>query len=153
METLNNISGTPEEQARQIVSLFFPESWLQKNSDYVNHFPLLEATIPLETVQKQVEAIIRWSGIWDSPSKITQPTLILVGTEDVLTNPKGSFLLVEKIPSEWLVQMRGAGHGCMYQYPESFSEVVRTFCMLIRSSTSVVTNLHFFAFRILLYIQ
>jgi hypothetical protein len=30
METLNNISGTPEEQGGQTLSLFFPQDWLQK---------------------------------------------------------------------------------------------------------------------------
>ena len=52
METLSNVSGTPEEQARQILSYFFPQTWLQKYPDYINHFPLLKGTISLETVHK-----------------------------------------------------------------------------------------------------
>ena len=127
METLNNISGTPEEQGRQILSLFFPQSWLQKNPEYINYFPLLKGTVSLETTQKQAEAIIKWNGFYDSPSQIIQPTLVLVGTEDVITTPKASLLLVEKIPLAWLVQIRGAGHGWMYQYPERFSKVILTF--------------------------
>ena len=90
METLNNISGTPEEQGRQILSLFFPQSWLQKNPEYINYFPLLKGTVSLETTQKQAEAIIKWNGFYDSPSQIIQPTLVLVGTEDVITTPKAS---------------------------------------------------------------
>ena len=127
MQTLNNISGTPEEQARQVLSLFFPQVWLQQNPDYVNHFPLLKGTLSLETVQKQAQAIINWKGTYDSPSQISQPTLVLVGTEDVITTPKASLYLLEKIPLVWLVQIRGAGHGWMYQYPEKFSKVIRTF--------------------------
>jgi pimeloyl-ACP methyl ester carboxylesterase len=38
-----------------------------------------------------------------------------------------SFILVQKIPNAWLVQIEGAGHGLMYQYPEQFSQIVRTF--------------------------
>jgi hypothetical protein len=60
MESLNNISGIPEEQARQVLSLFFPQAWLQKNPDYVNHFPLLKGILSLETVQKTSQAIIDW---------------------------------------------------------------------------------------------
>lgn len=127
MQTLNNISGTPEEQARQVLSLFFPQAWLQENPDYVNHFPLLKGTLPLETVQKQTQAIINWKGTYDSPSQISQPTLVLVGTEDVITAPIASLSLIEKIPLAWLVQISGAGHGWMYQYPERFSKVIRTF--------------------------
>jgi pimeloyl-ACP methyl ester carboxylesterase len=127
IQTLNNVSGTPEEQARKILSFFFPQSWLQKYPDYINHFPLLKGTISLETAQKQSEAIIKWNGIYNSPSQIIQPTLVLVGAEDVITTPKASLSLVEKIPLVWLVQIRKAGHGWMYQYPEKFSKVIQTF--------------------------
>ena len=44
MQTLGGVSGTPEEQARQILSFFFPSSWLLDNPDYINHFPLLKST-------------------------------------------------------------------------------------------------------------
>jgi pimeloyl-ACP methyl ester carboxylesterase len=97
------------------------------NPDYVNHFPLLKGILSLETVQKQAQAIINWKGTYDSPSQISHPTLVLVGMEDVITTPKASLFLVEKIPLVWLVQISGAGHGWMYQYPEKFSKVVRTF--------------------------
>jgi pimeloyl-ACP methyl ester carboxylesterase len=127
METLSNVSGTPEEQARQILSYFFPRSWLQKYPDYINHFPLLKGTISLETVQKQAQAIIKWNGIYNSHSQIIQPTLVLVGTEDVITTPKAALSLIEKIPLVWLVQIKDAGHGWMYQYPEKFSRVIQTF--------------------------
>jgi pimeloyl-ACP methyl ester carboxylesterase len=61
------------------------------------------------TLQKQAERVIKWNGTYDSPSQIIQPTLVLVGTEDVITTPKRSLLLVEKIPLVWLVQIREAG--------------------------------------------
>jgi len=127
METFSNVSGTPEEQARQILSYFFPQTWLQKYPDYINHFPLLKGTISLETVQKQAQAIIKWNGIYNSPSQIVQPTLVLVGTKDIITTPKAALSLVEKIPLVSLVQIKDAGHGWMYQFPEKFSKVIQTF--------------------------
>jgi pimeloyl-ACP methyl ester carboxylesterase len=36
-------------------------------------------------------------------------------------------ILVDKIPGAWLVQIRDAGHGLMYQYPETFTKVIATF--------------------------
>ena len=45
MQTLGGVSGTPEEQARQILSFFFPSSSLLDNPDYINHFPLLKSTV------------------------------------------------------------------------------------------------------------
>ena len=38
-----------------------------------------------------------------------------------------SLILIEKILGAWLVQVKGAGHGLMYQYPEQFSKIVKTF--------------------------
>ncbi|MGC2597900.1 MAG: alpha/beta fold hydrolase [Nitrososphaeraceae archaeon] len=93
----------------------------------MNHFPLLKGTISLETVQKQAQAIIKWNGIYNSPSQIVQPTLVLVGTKDIITTPKAALSLVEKIPLVSLVQIKDAGHGWMYQYPEKFSKVIQTF--------------------------
>jgi hypothetical protein len=36
-----------------------------------------------------------------------------------------SLIIAAKIP--WLVQIKGGGHGVMYQYPEQFSNIVNTF--------------------------
>jgi hypothetical protein len=36
-------------------------------------------------------------------------------------------MIVDKIPSAWLVQVRNAGHGLMNQYPDKFNMIVSTF--------------------------
>ena len=131
MQTLGGVSGTPEEQARQILSFFFPQSWLSDNPDYINQFPLLKSTVSMETTQKQAQAIVGWNGMYDSPTLISQPTLVLMGTEDVITTPKAALSLVEKIPLASLIQVKDAGHGWMYQYPEKFAKVVKTFLEII----------------------
>lgn len=131
MQTLGGVSGTPEEQARQILSFFFPQSWLTNNPEYINQFPLLKSTASMETTQKQAQAIVGWNGIYNSPSVITQPTLVLMGTDDIITTPKAAISLVEKIPLVSLVQVKDAGHGWMYQYPEKFTKVVKTFLEII----------------------
>ena len=131
MQTLGGVSGTPEEQARQILSFFFPQSWLLNNPEYINYFPLLKSNVSVETTQKQAQAIVGWNGIYSSPSVIVQPTLVLVGTEDIITTPKAALSLVEKIPLISLVQVKDAGHGWMYQYPEKFTKVVQTFLDII----------------------
>jgi pimeloyl-ACP methyl ester carboxylesterase len=127
MKTLSSISGTPEEQARQFTSYFFPQSWLRKNPDYFNHFPLVKSTVSPETTQKQAEAVIKWNGVYNSSAQIVQPSLVLIGTEDVITTPKAALTLVEKMPLISLVHIRDAGHGWMHQYPEKFSKIVQTF--------------------------
>jgi pimeloyl-ACP methyl ester carboxylesterase len=36
-------------------------------------------------------------------------------------------MLAEKIPGAWLVQIKGGGHGIMWQYADKFSKIVLTF--------------------------
>ncbi len=131
MQTLGGVSGTPQEQAKQILSFFFPQSWLANNPEYINQFPLLKSTVSMETTQKQAQAIIGWNGMYNSSSVITQPTLVLMGKDDTITTPKAALSMIEKIPLVSLVQVKDAGHGWMYQYPEKFSKVVKTFLEII----------------------
>ena len=71
--------------------------------------------------------MVGWDGIYSSPSLITQPTLVLIGTEDIITTPKAAFSLVEKIPLISIIQIKDAGHGLMYQYPESSPKYYKHF--------------------------
>lgn len=50
-----------------------------------------------------------------------------MGTEDIITTPKAAFLLIEKILLISIIQIKDAGHGLMYQYPEKFTKVLQTF--------------------------
>lgn len=131
MQTLGGVSGTPEEQARQILSFFFPRQWLANNVEYINQFPLLKSTVSTETTQRQAKAIVGWEGMYNSPSVITQPTLVLMGIDDTITTPKAALSLIEKIPLVSLVQIKDAGHGWMYQYPDKFTKVIKTFLEII----------------------
>jgi hypothetical protein len=38
-----------------------------------------------------------------------------------------TLVITERIPGAWLVQFKEAGHGLMYQYPESFTNMILTF--------------------------
>ena len=64
-------------------------------------------------------------------SKITQPTLVIVGSDDIWTPAANSLMIAEKIPGAWLFQIRDAGHGLMYQYPDKFSKVISTFLQTV----------------------
>ena len=46
---------------------------------------------------------------------------------DFIRSMANSLMLAEKIPGAWLVQIKGGGHGVMYQYPEKLSRIVLTF--------------------------
>ena len=97
------------------------------NPNLINQFTLLKSTVSIETTQKQAQAIVGSDGIYSSLSLITHPTLVLMGTEDIITTPKAAFLLIEKIPLISIIQIKDAGAGLMYQYPEKFTKVLQTF--------------------------
>ena len=115
------------------VSIFFPKEWLNddENATYIQNIfsamaPSFNAT-PKENIQYQAQTTYNWKSACDRLSSITKPTLVVTGTEDIVRPPANSIMLAEKIPGAWLVQIKDAGHGLMYQYPEKFADVVETF--------------------------
>jgi len=59
--------------------------------------------------------------------EIQTPTLVLSGSEDLLTPPKYSDFLVERIPGSRLVRLAGAGHLLPVEKPEEFNRAVEAF--------------------------
>ena len=115
------------------ISIFFPKEWLKQkeNAAYVQKvFSAMTPsfnTTPKENIQHQAQTTYNWKGACDRLSNITKPTLIIVGTDDIVRPPANSIILAEKIPGAWLVQLKGGGHGVMSQYPEEFTAVLESF--------------------------
>jgi pimeloyl-ACP methyl ester carboxylesterase len=109
------------------LSTLFPKEWIKENATYVQNLILPMTQVSKESIQRQAQMAPNWKGTCDRMSSIPKPTLILTGTDDVTSPPANSLMLVQKIPGAWLVQIKGGGHGAMYQYPEEFSKVLLTF--------------------------
>jgi pimeloyl-ACP methyl ester carboxylesterase len=127
MKVFSDQSGTSLDRIKRFMPLLFPAEWRTQNSNYLKNLPSITESIPNETLNLQTQAIVTWRGTCDRLNTISQPTMVIVGTNDKLTVPANSLLMTEKIPAAWLVQIRGGGHGLMFQYPEKFSNVVLTF--------------------------
>lgn len=129
MMTSNMSSPPTQEDIDRITSTLFPPEWFSANPNYQNYIPLPQESVSPEILQRQNEAIISWItiGTCNALSNITQPTLVLVGTDDIWTPAANSLMIAERIPGAWLVQIKDAGHGLMYQYPDKFSNVISTF--------------------------
>jgi pimeloyl-ACP methyl ester carboxylesterase len=127
MKVFSDQSGTSLDRIKRFIPLLFPSEWRTQNPNYSQSLPAITETIPNETLNLQTQAIINWAGTCSRLNSITQSTLVIVGTDDTLTVPTNSLLMTEKIPAAWLVQIRGGGHGLMFQYPEEFSNTVLTF--------------------------
>lgn len=109
------------------LSLLFPEEWIKENAAYVQEVFSEATPASQEGVQQQAQTTYNWQGACDRLSSITKPTLVIVGTDDIVRPPANSIMLAEKIPGAWLVQISGGGHYVMFQYPEQFTAVLETF--------------------------
>ena len=122
-----NGTGTAEDIIARLVPLFFPQKWRNENPNYLENIPKTTETILNQTLNKQIEAAANAPATCDRLKNITQPTLVIVGTDDAATPATNSLRMAELIPRSWFVQIKGGGHGVMYQYPEQFSNIVKTF--------------------------
>jgi pimeloyl-ACP methyl ester carboxylesterase len=72
----------------------------------------------------QIEAIVKWgvqrAGSYDYLKTITQPTLVVNGSKDLIIYTVNSFILQQNIPNAQLIIYPDANHGSPYQYPELF---------------------------------
>jgi pimeloyl-ACP methyl ester carboxylesterase len=127
LKVFSDQSGTSLDRIKRFLPLLFPTEWRTQNPNYLQNLPAITETIPNETLNLQTQAIMNWAGSCNRLNSITQPTLFIVGTDDSLTVPANSLLMTEKISGAWLVQIRGGGHGLMFQYPEEFSNIILTF--------------------------
>ena len=94
--------------------------------------PQPKEAISASTLKQQFKIVeewftTNWSGVCSHLSKISIPTLVITGTVDVSVPAANSLVIAEKITGSWLVQIKGAGHGLMYQYPEKLSKVLQLF--------------------------
>jgi pimeloyl-ACP methyl ester carboxylesterase len=130
VKILSDVVNNRLQDQEKALSVTFPLSWIKSHPHFT--FPQPKETISPSTLKQQFNIVedwfaTNWSGICSQLSKISIPTLVITGTEDVAVPAANSLIIAAKIPSSWLVQIKGAGHGLMYQYPEKLSKVLQTF--------------------------
>jgi pimeloyl-ACP methyl ester carboxylesterase len=120
---------TAEEQAMVLAQIMFPPEWLEEHPEILNTViqlaPSRSATP--EIIQQQGLASGTWKGSCDRLANITQPTLLIVGDQDVVLPSANAVMMAQRIPHSWLVIIQGTGHGMAWQVPNEFSAIVQTF--------------------------
>jgi pimeloyl-ACP methyl ester carboxylesterase len=130
---LIDMSGTPYEQARRLLSLLFPsdvaESFYRAFGDIV---AAARAQLSPETIKRQVAAMDAWhrNGNGYRLREINASVLIATGTEDIMIPPSNAVKLANAIPAAWLAQFPHGGHAFIAQYPQPFAELANLFLAL-----------------------
>src|ERR1700737_2934545 len=79
----------------------------------------------------QVASLQKWGAPAKDPyaylKKITQPTLVVNCSNDVIVYTVNSFILQQTLPNAQLILYPDSNHGAQYQYPELFVEHVTQF--------------------------
>jgi pimeloyl-ACP methyl ester carboxylesterase len=127
---LIDTSGTPNEQARRLLFLLFPndvaESFYQQFGDMV---AAARAQLPVELLNRQAAAMDAWhrNGVASQLREIRVPVLIATGTEDIVIPPSNGLKLVNAIPGAWLAQFPHGGHAFVAQYPRALVDLINSF--------------------------
>src|SRR5918994_6523731 len=136
LETIMTLSSpqilrnmTAEEQAMILAQIMFPPEWLNQHPEILNTVIQLapSRSASPEIIQQQGFASGTWKGSCDRLSGITQPTLLIVGDQDLLIPSANSVMMSQRIPNSHLVIIEGTGHGAMLQVPNEFTAHVQNF--------------------------
>ncbi len=130
---LTDMSGTPHEQARRLLSILFPgdlaESIYREFGDIV---AAARAKLSPDLVYRQAEAMDAWhrNGAGDRLRALSMPTLVGTGIQDIVIPASNALALVNAIPGAWLAQFTGGGHAFMAQYPRPLADLINGFLVL-----------------------
>lgn len=127
-----NLSGY-----QRLVQLFFTPSDASRGTgeEFVTRLGLRsgdrEPVSGPEVAQAQVAAFRAWERVdgerFAKLRRITQPTLVVNGVFDRMIPVRNSYFLAEHLPDATLLVYPDAGHGSLFQYPDSFATQARLF--------------------------
>ena len=111
---------TPTSRAAGLA--FLDRKWRRKDRD---------PEVSAQTVAAQGEAIGKWhvpdEKALDYLKAITQPVLVVQGSDDAIIPTVHSLTLQQHLPNAQLIIYPDSGHGSIYQYPELFITHATTF--------------------------
>lgn len=125
---LSDPSIPPETAVKK---LLFPPSAVKEANAYLQTMKSLPSEkMDPKALKAQAHAVTKENkgkGIWKSLPKIKNNILIINGTEDVLTPVINAQRIADAIPGSWLVRIKGAGHGVLFQKPIFGAKLIQLF--------------------------
>ena len=127
----NMLNDTKMSPAVAIKTLLFPATAAAQADAYLK--VLSQMPIPKmnpEAMKAQSEAVNAensGAGIWDKLPLIKNRVLVINGSDDILTPVQNAPMIASAIPGAWLAQIKGAGHGVLFQEPEFTGDLIELF--------------------------
>lgn len=127
-KTLNGIVkwlGIIPPVANKVMHIMFAESWLadRANSSEIK-FWKKELSSNRKSITGPVEGVIYRKGVENELSKITCPTMIVVGDEDVATKPEKAKFIQMGVSGSTLHVIPGAGHSSCIEKPTVINQLL-----------------------------
>ncbi|MBN2169540.1 MAG: alpha/beta hydrolase [Actinobacteria bacterium] len=130
LKRIGDMSGSTREIIETQIGLFFSEKWIDENKDLVEEMAANPFEFPPEEIiYRQAVALGRWNGSCDRLETLKSRVLLLTGTDDVVIRPENSMIIANRLKGCWLVQLEGAGHGILIQYPEKCARIIGEFLL------------------------
>lgn len=127
-KTLNGIVkwiGIITPVANKVMHILFAESWLNNSSNAASiKLWKKELSANKKSITGPVEGVIYRKGVEDELSKITCPTMVIVGDEDVATKPEKAKFIQMRVGGAKLHRIPGAGHSSCIEKPDRVNELL-----------------------------
>ncbi|RFU48285.1 alpha/beta fold hydrolase [Paraburkholderia sp. DHOC27] len=131
----NILSGGSGATFARVMDVLFPANVEQEANACFRQDMFIPAgysvpSIPADVTTAQQKLMQRWKlddHAYARLSKLTVPTLALVGTDDEVLQPDNTVVLSHVVPQATLVEVKDAGHAMMYQYPRQLAARIDTF--------------------------
>jgi 3-oxoadipate enol-lactonase len=99
----------------------------QQRPDILDQVRTMILQTPAEGIMVDLMAMAARPDSTDLLSRITCPTLIIVGEDDVATPVAESYYMAERIAGSTRVTITGAGHLSNFEQPVAFNEALQSF--------------------------
>jgi len=108
------------------MKIMFAHSWLQNsaNGDSIRRWKK-ELASNKKSITGPVEGVIYRKGVEEELAKITCPTMVIVGDEDVATTPQKAAFIQQGIAGAKLETISGAGHSSCIEKPEEVNQLLK----------------------------
>lgn len=114
--------------SRKVMPIMFGKTFMEdpQRANLRNEWKsYLEANA--KTITRAVQGVIDRQGVFEEIAKITLPTLILVGDEDIATVPEKSQRIHKQIKNSKLVIIKNAGHSSCIEEPIQVNKAIEEF--------------------------